>query len=768
MKKIFAVLLTLILTINMLQVVAYAYNMPKLYGTNTNQRQSEEGVRVLPPVTDPDKMATGVSNVNGDEIAFTGGRLLGIPEKGDLPALGWNSWNAYQTAINENKIKAVADAFETLGLDKVGYEYLVIDDGCYTAAVGGNYNVLPSNNMTNFPSGFKAMSDYIHSKGTDYGGLKYGMYSNSAYRTCASQPAAYAMEDEFAEKLVEWGVDYIKYDFCSNPWNTNTFTLGPALRTVKVSNASGLEQIIEVAAETRPSNVTFYGTAGSSGGGATTVINGNQIVREAAGYLRGIGFRYGDNGYNLNRVPGEVWVEVTVPEAGAYDLGFETSVQTWSESGTNVTAGRCLQVDVNGTRVFDTFVPSGSTWQWTTTSVQLQAGANKVRIYNYKGMESSLESMTAFKDSMINKGGSNIRFSLCEWGGTYPWNWAAKVGDSYRMVSDIKAGSPFQTNYGWKKLQYDRCVVLDKFTGLDKAWADGDMMVIGDIDGNPNNTQTRFTYEADKQHFTEWCMIMSPIMLGNDLPNVEIGSKVHEVITNKDAIALSQDPLAIQAKRIKNSGSIAPNNFNGGNRLDVLAKPLANGDVAIMFNNVNSNVSNTLSMTVTLREIIDGIGDKMVNKDTFAAARTFYLTDIWTKETSTVTVVDQNSILSLVSSLPGRDQRTYRISLTPPEDITTGLVFDYKDLAPNRPIRVMSTSINASEEPVKEFVLIALYGEDGKLEDVKTSSPKVLEPDGLVTLKQGLNLPEDVDGKTLKAFLWDGESYTPLYNNIEL
>jgi methyl-galactoside transport system permease protein len=261
----------------------------------------------------------------------------------------------------------------------------------------------------------------------------------------------------------------------------------------------------------------------------------------------------------------------------------------------SATAGRYLQVDANGSRVIDEMVPStgsATAFQWTGAEAELKKGANRIRIYNYKGMESSLESFAAFKESLLAKGGAGIKYSVCEWGGTYPWNWAFKAGGaSYRIYSDIKASSPFQTNYGWKKSQYDRAVVLDKFTGLDTAWADCDMMVIGDIDGNPNNTQAKFTYEADKQHFTEWCMVMSPIMLGNDLPGVEPGSPVHEVITNKDAIALSQDPLAVQAKRLKNTGSIAPQSFNGGSRLDLLAKPLANGDVAVMFNNANSSVA---------------------------------------------------------------------------------------------------------------------------------------------------------------------------------
>lgn len=129
---------------------------------------------------------------------------------GFAPALGWNSWNTFTWDINEQLIRDVADVFVTEGYLNAGYEYIVIDD-CWSLKerdADGNLVVDP----TKFPSGMKALADYIHDKG-----LKFGMYSCVGTHTCAGYPGSFEHEFQDAALFAEWGVDYLKYDYCFKP-----------------------------------------------------------------------------------------------------------------------------------------------------------------------------------------------------------------------------------------------------------------------------------------------------------------------------------------------------------------------------------------------------------------------------------------------------------------------------------------------------------------------------------------------------------------------
>lgn len=129
---------------------------------------------------------------------------------GFAPALGWNSWNTFTWDINEQLIRDVADVFVTEGYLDAGYEYIVIDD-CWSLKernADGNLVADPAK----FPSGMKALADYIHDKG-----LKFGMYSCVGTHTCAGYPGSFEHEFQDAALFAEWGVDYLKYDYCFKP-----------------------------------------------------------------------------------------------------------------------------------------------------------------------------------------------------------------------------------------------------------------------------------------------------------------------------------------------------------------------------------------------------------------------------------------------------------------------------------------------------------------------------------------------------------------------
>ncbi|MGI5856390.1 MAG: glycoside hydrolase family 27 protein [Candidatus Merdivicinus sp.] len=130
------------------------------------------------------------------------------------PPMGWNSWNTFGTNINEKLIMETADAMVEKGYLAAGYEYLVIDDCWSEMERDENGRLVPDHKK--FPNGMKAVADYVHSKG-----LKFGMYSCAGVRTCAGYPSSYDHEYVDAKTFAEWGVDFLKYDFCNFPESGN-------------------------------------------------------------------------------------------------------------------------------------------------------------------------------------------------------------------------------------------------------------------------------------------------------------------------------------------------------------------------------------------------------------------------------------------------------------------------------------------------------------------------------------------------------------------
>lgn len=126
------------------------------------------------------------------------------------PPMGWNTWNTFADKIDEELVKSSADALCEKGLKDAGYNYLVIDD-CWSKKER-NKDGKTEADETKFPSGMKAIADYVHSKG-----LKFGMYSCCGTRTCAGFPGSYGHEYTDAETFASWGVDFLKYDHCFKP-----------------------------------------------------------------------------------------------------------------------------------------------------------------------------------------------------------------------------------------------------------------------------------------------------------------------------------------------------------------------------------------------------------------------------------------------------------------------------------------------------------------------------------------------------------------------
>lgn len=127
------------------------------------------------------------------------------------PPLGWNSWNCYGLNVSDEKIRAAADGMEKSGLAAHGFQYINIDDGWSNRGSGPNTRDPGGAILTNqkFPD-MKALGEYIHAKG-----LKFGIYSSPGPTTCGGCAATFQHEEQDARTWASWGVDYIKYDWCS-------------------------------------------------------------------------------------------------------------------------------------------------------------------------------------------------------------------------------------------------------------------------------------------------------------------------------------------------------------------------------------------------------------------------------------------------------------------------------------------------------------------------------------------------------------------------
>jgi alpha-galactosidase len=134
--------------------------------------------------------------------------LQGTPNGlAQTPPMGWNSWNRFACNVNEKLVRGAADAMVSTGMRDAGYTYIVIDD-CWQGARDKDGNIQAD--AAEFPSGMKALADYVHKKG-----LKFGMYSDAGDKTCAGRPGSRGYEFQDAKQYAAWGVDYLKYDWCS-------------------------------------------------------------------------------------------------------------------------------------------------------------------------------------------------------------------------------------------------------------------------------------------------------------------------------------------------------------------------------------------------------------------------------------------------------------------------------------------------------------------------------------------------------------------------
>jgi len=184
--------------------------------------------------------------------------------------------------------------------------------------------------------------------------------------------------------------------------------------------------------------------------------------------------------------------------------------------------------------------------------------------------QDSAASYAIMRDALA-KSGRPIVFSLCEWGSTKPWLWAKDIGNLWRATGDIVDKWDGKEKWGGNGVVQ----ILDLEDGLETYagpghWNDPDMLEVGN--GGMTNTEYR-------SHFSMWCLLAAPLMAGNDLGHMT--SEVHDILTNKEVIAVDQDPLGQQGRRVKREGG-----------LEVWSRELADGGRAVALLNRSGSGAN--------------------------------------------------------------------------------------------------------------------------------------------------------------------------------
>jgi alpha-galactosidase len=159
--------------------------------------------------------------------------------------------------------------------------------------------------------------------------------------------------------------------------------------------------------------------------------------------------------------------------------------------------------------------------------------------------------------------GRPIVLSICEWGNNKPWLWGSKIGNLWRTTGDIWDGWS-----GKKQWSHGMMDIVDMhepswpYAGPGH-WNDADMLEVGN--GGMSDTEYR-------THFSLWAMMASPLMAGNDLSAMNAATK--EILLNREVIAVDQDPLGVQGRRVRDAGD-----------LELWSRPLADGGRAVILLN---------------------------------------------------------------------------------------------------------------------------------------------------------------------------------------
>lgn len=153
---------------------------------------------------------TADGETTSEDVTLTVSSSLQHP----VPFMGWLSWNSVQGNISQKIIEQAVELFQNKGLYECGWNHIMMDDLWQgTRKADGT----PQPNASRFPNGLKTVADYVHQNG-----MKFGLYTDAADRTCAGAFGSYGYETIDAKTYAEWGVDVVKCDYCYAPDDVET------------------------------------------------------------------------------------------------------------------------------------------------------------------------------------------------------------------------------------------------------------------------------------------------------------------------------------------------------------------------------------------------------------------------------------------------------------------------------------------------------------------------------------------------------------------
>ena len=496
------------------------------------------------------------------------------------PPMGWSSWNTFRNSIDENLIKDTADALVKTGLKDAGYIYVNLDD-CWQSSLRTADGKLQGD-LTRFPRGIKPLIEEINAKG-----LKVGLYTSNGTLTCEDLPASLYNEATDADTLAECGAEYFKYDFCHNE---SIPTVAPQLIKIYIGK-SGEADFIDI-----------FANHGEISDGAK-IFTDNRV----------------DGGYVVGNLCGGLgkltFPTIEVPEDDEYNLTI-----VFRKGGN---ARKFLVCRVNGETEYECYFPASKGFTADgrlQVKIKLNKGLNKLEFYNpvaskadsaqrqYIKMGNELKRATkeyAEKNGVPEK---PICYSICEWGRNKPWKWGAKAGNLWRTTPDIK---PF-----WASMIgiYEINVRLYKYATVG-CWNDPDMLEVG---------VGSLTAEENRTHFSLWCMMAAPLILGNDIRKfinedgtVDEDNKTLNILKNKELISIDQDKRGMQAKRIYTNALT-----------DILVKPLENKELAVCFLNKSNEKKHMVLPVFKIHN--EPYVDLPIEKE-------YECTDLWGNESTTIT-----------------------------------------------------------------------------------------------------------------------------------
>ncbi len=539
----------------------------------------------LEKIIKPTKVTMDVAN----EELYANGTAL-------TPPMGWSSWNTFRQNISEDLLLGTAQAVKDSGLLDAGYQYINLDD-CWHSSMRDKDGKLQGD-LEKFPNGIQHLISQINRMG-----MKVGLYSSNGTLTCEDLPASLGREELDAQTISDWGCEFFKYDFCHHKI---------------ISGEAPVIEALEISEPGKSAGLTLYPEDAELSGRAK-VLN---IKKLPSG--KGIGM--------LNHAAGKATFRPTVNKAGTYVLTLLIYKQLTVRE-------QYLQVIVNG-KINEVFTPTAKGFTPTgrvQTMIELKEGANEIILTNpvvtaadssfiqYRRMGNALKA--AAHKTAVEKGTREkpILFSICEWGMAFPWHWGSRAGNMWRTTPDINAS--------WKSIHliYNHNIKLYKYA-CPGAWNDPDMLEVGN---------GKLTDNENKTHFSLWCMMAAPLILGNDV-RLLVGSDgapienhpVLKTVTNRNLIAIDQDELGKPAKRLKKMHGI-----------DIIGRPLANGDIAVCLYNPGSRVK---GISLDLSEILT---DEYLE---FPQAQTYQLHELWSDERFNARTVS--------ASLQKHECRVYRIS----------------------------------------------------------------------------------------------------------